>query len=130
MKKFISILLIIVLSFTLTISVFADFDLSSMDVNELNELRAAVDDEILAKGGNVLIAGGDYVVGVDIAPGTYEFALVKQNYAFLTHIDVNGEILTELIMGVDQYQRIKLEENQTLELEQPCYMRKGAMIGF
>ena len=48
-------------------------DLSSMTLEELQELRESLDAEILAKGGGEVIGAGLYEAGVDIIPGTFTF---------------------------------------------------------
>ena len=72
MRRGFAAVIALVLCICLAVVALADYDLSGLSVNELNELIAAAQKEILDKGGDVKIPGGKYVVGMDIAPGSYD----------------------------------------------------------
>ena len=71
MKKQIAVLTAgLILAGTLSISA-AEIDISGLSVEELLQLRADVDEELMNKNGAVVIGYGKYEAGVDIAPGQY-----------------------------------------------------------
>ena len=79
MKKFLAALLILSL---LTVPTLAEssIDLASMSLDELIALREEVEAEIKEKGGAVEydLSAGKYIVGVDIAPGSYVITAAEE----------------------------------------------------
>ena len=82
MKRIIVGILIMALFFQ--VSVYAeDFDLSSMEIDQLLKLRDEITVELNNKGYDELgiINEGVYAVGVDIKEGTYTFTSVDEDWA-------------------------------------------------
>lgn len=80
MKRFITLHLAVVLSFvTLTVAFADDTNLSAMSFNELTELKQKVDVEYnsRAEANPFSLSEGQYIAGVDLAPGRYYMASVE-----------------------------------------------------
>lgn len=141
MKKIIAIFVGLVMLVS-SCTVFAsDVDLSGKSVEELIALRDAVDDAIFAAGGKTIVEGGEYLVGRDIAAGTYVisvYSTVEENYPkglasytiWLTKDskakwgDADSDdhspycsIYYEYIAGAEGPVRATLEDGQVLELD-------------
>ncbi len=131
MKKLIVSLLTLVLCLSLSFLAFAEVDLTSKSVNELNELRVQIESEILNKGGDVRIETGTFIGGADIAPGSYEFKMIEEDF-LTTYIlyPADGSSFIANYIESDAYTRITINEGDKLELSDPCYIRKAGKIGF
>lgn len=131
MKKLIASILAIVLCFSLSVMAIAEVDLASMSVNELNELRVQIENEILSKGGDVRIETGTFVGGTDIAPGSYEFKKIEEgtNATYLLSRADGSDFIADFISH-ETYTRIIINEGDELQITDPCYIRKGGKIGF
>lgn len=57
-------------------------DYASLSVEELLSMRSDIDAALSQKGYGTVIPDGEYVVGVDIAPGTYVVTAYKTSEAF------------------------------------------------
>lgn len=130
MKKLISLVISLIVVLSLTVPSFADVDLKSMDVNALNDLRIAVENEILAKGGDIQIASGKFKCGKDIAPGSYELKLLEDKFAAYHIYNSKNEELDVNYLQYSSYVKVTLEDGMTLELSHPCFVRKAGTIGF
>ena len=132
MRKVFAAVIAVVLCICISAAAFAEFDLSGLSVNELNELIAAAQKEILDKGGDVTIPAGRYAVGMDIAPGSYDMKFADESLMTATYLirDVEGNIFEEGSMAYGSWAHITLKDGQKLELQSPCYVRKGTRIGF
>lgn len=74
MKRLLSLFLVL-LAVSSTASIAEGIDFSDMDIEELIEIRDAIEDEIVERGGEesyITIAEGDFTVGKDIGAGEYE----------------------------------------------------------
>lgn len=74
MKRLLSLFLVL-LAVSSTASIAEGIDFSDMDIEELIEIRDAIEDEIVERGGEeayIPMAEGDFIVGKDIAAGEYE----------------------------------------------------------
>ena len=132
MKKITVIVIAAVLCICMAAGALAEFDLSGLSVNELNELIAAAQKEILDRGGDVLIPGGRYAVGMDIAPGSYDMKFADESLMTATYLirDVEGNVFEEGSMAYGAWSHFMLKDGQKLELQSPCYVRKGTRLGF
>ena len=132
MKKITAAAVATVLCICISLSALAEFDLSGLSVNELNELIAAAQKEILDKGGDVTIPAGRYAVGMDIAPGSYDMKFADESLMTATYLirDVEGNIFEEGSMAYGSWTHMTLKDGQKLELQSPCYVRKGTRLGF
>ena len=132
MKKITAAVVAAIFCICLSAAVFAEFDLSGLSVNELNELIAAAQKEILDKGGDVVIPGGKYAVGMDIAPGSYDMKFADESLMTATYLirDVEGNVFEEGSMAYGSWTHMTLKDGQKLELQSPCYVRKGTRLGF
>lgn len=130
MKKFISLIIALATILLVFISAYADVDLKSMDVNDLNELRVEIENEILSKGGDVQIASGKYKCGKDLAEGSYELKLLEDKFAAYNIYDSNNEQIEVNYLHYDSYVRVTIEKGMTLEISHPCFIRKAAILGF
>ena len=132
MKKITAAAVAAVLCICISLSALAEFDLSGLSVNELNELIAAAQKEILDKGGDVVIPGGKYAVGMDIAPGSYDMKFADESLMTATYLirDVEGNVFEEGSMAYGSWTHMTLKDGQKLELQSPCYVRKGTRLGF
>ena len=71
MKKLFALLLVCLLSLV-TVATAEDLDLANMSLEELVKLRASIDAEINSQlVATATLTSGTYVIGVDIAAGTY-----------------------------------------------------------
>ncbi len=129
MKKIFCACLISILLFSLSISAFAEVDLSSMSVDELNELRMQIENEIVKKGGDLQIGSGTYIGGEDIAPGTYELKVIGDTLTTYMLYPAEGNFVADYITD-EAYTRITINNGDKLELIDPCFLRKAAKIGF
>lgn len=129
MKKIFCACLISILLFSLSISAFAEVDLSSMSVDELNELRMQIENEIVKKGGDLQIGSGTYIGGEDIAPGTYELKVIGDTLTTYMLYPAEGNFVADYITD-EAYTRITINDGDKLELIDPCFLRKAAKIGF
>ena len=132
MKSKFTFFIAVILCICISAAAFAEFDLSSMTVNELNELIIAAQNEILSKGGDVVIPNGKYAVGVDIAPGSYDFKFSDKSLMTATYIirDVEGNVFDNGAMAYGTWVHLTLKDGQKLELQSPCFVRKGTRVGF
>ena len=132
MRKSIAAVIAAVLCICLSAAVFAEFDLSGLSVNELNELIAAAQKEIMDRGGDVVIPNGKYVVGMDIAPGSYDMKFADKSLMVATYLirDVEGNVFENGNMDYGSWTHLTLKDGQKLELQSPCYVRKGTRLGF
>ena len=132
MKKITAAVIAAVLCICISFTAFAEFDLSGLSVNELNELIAAAQKEILDKGGDVVIPGGKYAVGMDIAPGSYDMKFADESLMTSTYLirDVEGNVFEDGSMAYGGWTHMTLKDGQKLELQSPCYVRKGTRLGF
>lgn len=132
MKRTIAAVIAAVLCICISAAAVAEFDLSGLSVNELNELIAAAQKEIFDKGGDVVIPGGKYAVGMDIAPGSYDMKFADESLMTSLYLirDVEGNVLEEGSMAYGSWSHITLRDGQKLELQSPCYIRKGTRVGF
>ena len=132
MKKITAIVIAVVLCICMATGGAAEFDLSGLSVNELNELIAAAQNEILAKGGDVIIPGGKHEVGVAIAAGTYDIKFADESRMAASYIirDVEGNVFEDGSMTYGSWTHITLRTGQTIEFNPPCYIRKGTRLGF
>ena len=132
MKKITAGILAVVLCICLTSATLAEFDLSGLTVNELNELIAAAQKEIFDKGGDVVIPGGKYVVGMDIAPGSSDIKFADESRMAASYIirDVEGNVIEDGSMTYGIWTHITLKDGQKIEFNPPCYIRKGTRVGF
>ena len=132
MKKITAAVIAAVLCICISFTAFAEFDLSGLSVNELNELIAAAQKEILDKGGDVVIPGGKYAVGMDIAPGSYDMKFADESLMTATYLirDVEGNVFEDGSMAYGVWTHMTLKDGQKLELQSPCNVRKGTRLGF
>ena len=132
MKKITAAVIAAVLCICISFTAFAEFDLSVLSVNELNELIAAAQKEIFDKGGDVIIPGGKYVVGMDIAPGSYDIKFADESRMAASYIirDVEGNVFEDGSMTYGIWTHITLKDGQKIEFSPPCYIRKGTRVGF
>lgn len=120
MRKLLAILMICTL---LTTPAFAEtVDLSSMSLDELIQLRDAVQNEIFARIGSdpMTIASGKYIVGTDIKAGYYLLVIdsVAVKYVDLSLIwldESHDDVWEQLREGETYY--LKLEDGMKLTLE-------------
>ena len=132
MRRVVAAVIALVLCICLSVSALAEFDLSGMSVNELNELIAAAQKEIFDKGGDVIIPGGKYVVGMDIAPGSYDIKFADESRMAASYIirDVEGKIIEDGSMTYGIWSHITIRDGQKIEFKPPCYIRKGTRVGY
>ncbi len=132
MRKTAAVFMVFILCICISASVCAEFDLSGLSVNELNELIAAAQKEILSKGGDVVIPGGKYVVGMDIAPGSYDMKFADESLMTATYLirDVEGNVIENKSMAYESWAHLTLKDGQKLELQTSCYVRNGTRHGF
>ncbi len=127
---------VIIIAFVLCICICAgacaEFDLSGLSINELNELIAAAQKEILDKGGDVTIPAGKYAVGMDIAPGSYDMKFADKSLMTAVYRirDGEGSLLEEGYMTYGNWTHLTLKDGQKLELQSSCFVRKGTRLGF
>ena len=122
----------VIICFCLSAAAFAEFDLSGMKIDELNELINAAQNEILAKGGDAVIAKGKYTVGTDFAAGTYELKISDESRMAASYYirDVEGMLIEEGHMNYGEWEHITLRTGQTIELSAAYFIRKGTRVGF
>ena len=132
MKRILISVIAVVLSVCLTVGAAAEFDLSSFSVDELNELIIAAQNEILAKGGDVVIQAGKYTVGVDIGVGSYDIKYIDESlYASTCDIrDQDGKYLDTVYLTYGNWTHAILVEGQTIDFHTNCYIRRGVKLGF
>ena len=132
MRKVFAAVIAVVMCICISAAAFAEFDLSGLSVNELNELIAAAQKEILDKGGDVTIPAGRYAVGMDIAPGSYDMKFADESLMTAIYLirDVEGNVFEEGSMAYGSWTHMTLKDGQKLELQSPCYVRKGTRLGF
>ena len=104
----------------------------AMSYEEKNHLLLLQQKEILDKGGDVVIPGGKYAVGMDIAPGSYDMKFADESLMTATYLirDVEGNVFEEGSMAYGSWTHMTLKDGQKLELQSPCYVRKGTRLGF
>lgn len=120
MRKVLSILMVCAL---LVIPAFAEIaDLSSMSLDELIQLRDALQNEISARIGSdsMSIVSGRYIVGTDIKAGYYLFvvdsiAVRNVNLALIWPDKSHDDVWEQLWEGETYY--LKLEDGMKLILE-------------
>ena len=117
MKKSLAAVIAAVLCICLSAAVFAEFDLSGLSVNELNELIAAAQKEILDRGGDVVIPNMKFA----------DESLMVATYLIR---DVEGNVFENGNMDYGSWTHLTLKDGQKLELQSPCYVRKGTRLGF
>lgn len=88
-------------------------DIQSMSIEELQELRAIINQEIANKGGDDEIAMGNYLVGTDIAAGSYEFT-VSENATETANICIYKD--AEAKDSYDMSTNINVEPGETLAI--------------
>ncbi len=130
MKKIISLAILVFIILTIVPFSFADVDLKSMTIEELNELISQAQNEILLKGGDTIVSAGDYTAGVDIASGTYEFKMVNDDLLKTYTVMKDGKLADSKYLSPNEFTRIRLEDGQTLHIYTSCYLRKASLIGF
>ena len=130
MKRFISFTLALVLCFSLSIPALAAIDVSSMSINELNELLGEIENQILKKGGDVQIPDGTYFGGTDIAAGSYDFKAVNADLVTYFIYPKGDKPMSADYIDSDSYTRITINEGDKFMITDPCYMRKAAKFGF
>ncbi len=136
MRKYISLLLVAVLTCITFSAAFAnDADLSAMSFEDLSTLKQKVDNEYnsRAEAEPFPLAEGQYLVGIDLAPGRYYMACVEagdSGYTTRLHVYVDraqhdsapsgryGEYLSDDYFGVgDEPKSVRLGEGNFLLLE-------------
>ena len=81
MKRMFVLLFSVVLSLCVFSFSFADTcDFSNSTVEELLQLQEQIQEELFEKGQFVEIGSGEFVVGKDIAPGSYEITFFEKSY--------------------------------------------------
>ncbi len=132
MRKTVAAVLALILCLCLSAAALAEFDLSGLSVDDLNELIAQAQKEIFDKGGDVVIPGGKYVVGMDIAPGSYDIRFADESRMAAEYIirDVEGNILEDGSMTYGIWTHITIRDGQKIEFKPPCYIRKGTRVGY
>lgn len=120
MKKILAALMMCIL---LAVPAFAEtVDLSSMSLDELIQLRDAVQNEISARIGSdsMAIASGKYIVGTDIKAGYYllvvDSVVVKYVDLSLVWLDESRDDVWEQLREGETYY-LKLEDGMKLVLE-------------
>ena len=106
--------------------------LSQKDVGScLNSIIETIQKE-LGDGGDVVIPNGKYVVGMDIAPGSYDMKFADESLMVATYLirDVEGNVFENGNMDYGSWTHLTLKDGQKLELQSPCYVRKGTRLGF
>lgn len=96
-------------------------DIQSMSLEELQELRDLVNQEITNKGGDSEITMGDYIVGLDIEAGNYEFT-VSENATESANVCIYEDAeakdgynsLTDLTVEPGETLAINLHDNNIL----------------
>ena len=83
MKKILALVLGLLMLFSSAV-VLGEVDLSGMNLEDLLQLRQDVDAAILTNNGAVILQAGDYIVGRDIAAGSYviSFYQNKSNHSY------------------------------------------------
>lgn len=136
MKKLVFLLLVAVLTCGMITVAFAnDTDLSAMSFEDLSALKQRVDIEYnsRAEAEPFSLAEGQYVAGIDLAPGRYYMACVESGdsgYTTRLHVYVDraqhdsapsgryGEYLSDDYFGVgDEPKSVRLDEGNFLLLE-------------
>lgn len=126
MKKLLVLILISVL--TLTTAFAEGIGLSSMNQQELIDLRVAVDQELTEKlGGPVkMMYSGNYIAGEDIEEGAYIFFYIEDSYEmggffiykFETEADLHNSNFCENYMCMkDQPLYIRVRNGQVINIE-------------
>lgn len=120
MKKFLAVL---ITSMLLIVPAFAEtVNLNSMSLEELIQLRDAVQDEISVRIGSdpMVIASGKYIVGTDIKAGYYllvvDSVAVKYVDLSLVWLDESHDDVWEQLREGETYY-LKLEDGMKLTLE-------------
>ena len=120
MKKFLAVL---ITSMMLIVPAFAEtVNLNSMSLEELIQLRDAVQDEISVRIGSdpMAIASGKYIVGTDIKAGYYllvvDSVAVKYVDLSLVWLDESHDDVWEQLREGETYY-LKLEDGMKLTLE-------------
>lgn len=120
MRKFLAILMLCLL---LIVPAFAEtFDLSSMSLDDLIQLRDAVRNELSARIGSdpMTIVSGKYIVGTDIKAGYYllvvDSVAVKYVDLSLVWLDESHDDVWEQLREGEIYY-LKLEDGMKLTLE-------------
>ncbi len=132
MRKTVAAVLALILCLCLSAAALAEFDLSGLSVDDLNELITQAQKEIFDKGGDVVIPGGKYVVGMDIAPGSYDMKFADESLMTAAYLirDVEGNVIENESMAYESWAHLTLKDGQKLELQTSCYVRKGTRLGF
>lgn len=142
MKQFVSLILALVLCFSLACCSYAEseFNLDNMSIDELLELNAAIKSKIAEKLKDIdqpykIIPAGRYNAVIDIAVGSYEISPVEETCDWQCAIrdDSNPQgwrFYGEEIIEPGSYLRIPVEENSCFNITTACYIRKSEVINF
>lgn len=116
-KKLVALLTAIAIS---TMPVYAAIpDIVGLTMDELVELRAAVNDAIFENGGAVEIMAGIYVVGRDIAAGSYKLSTID-----------DGSCVFYVFEGqekFDEYKEVTKEHSETSREAESVAKQAGAV---
>ena len=132
MKKTAASVIALVLCICISVSAAAEFDLKGLTINELNELISAAQNEILSKGGDVVIPAGKYTVGVDIGAGSYDIKFDNDGLMASTCDirDEDGKYADTVYMTYGNWTHMILIAGQTIEIKTNCFIRRGVKLGF
>jgi hypothetical protein len=101
MKRVSVILLVFVMIFSMAYA--ESIDLTGMSVEDLSDLRSAIDEELLKRDEAVFIPDGSYVVGLDISEGSYVLSQHSDDAWAVVWIYNSEESITALEKAENEY---------------------------
>ena len=125
MNKFFCLLLAIMLiSFSLFPSAFAEatdtIDLQSMTIDELYELRSAINKMLVEKTfkkESAIVQQGRYIIGEDIPAGVYQLRHATIFESLVTVYDSDGKIRESYsVQGAVEIGKLPLSEGEIIEI--------------
>ena len=137
MKKIIALAIIVIMAFSITISL-ADTNLSELSYEELLTLEKNIEKEIMSRPEwkEVVVPAGTWTVGEDIPAGVYSFRIYKNNSvvihlwgAAVDDFDTNGGMIISDYRDQD-IGKVELKDGNVLEISKPMIIAPPMTLGF
>ena len=123
MKRFVSIILLVILFTGICSALAESFDLSQYSNEELIALETAIQAEKLARGlaKSATIYSGTYIIGKDIPAGEYSIETVKGAADHLEVYDASGKHIGSYAIGTSSNRspigRLELKDGYRIEFD-------------
>lgn len=128
MKRFLVVLLVIIMSISVFCSFASEIDLGSLSAEELLDLRDSID-ELLVGSDYIAVSDGLYIVGNSISAGSYDIVVLSSDFSsngkaigciVITVEDSNhNDIIYDLANGVSIH--VDLSDGMQMQLKQYLY---------